>query len=372
MREFFQCWVKRHFSDPQIVILGFLLLLGTLFVYFLGNLLAPILAGIVIAYLLDGITERLKGYGLPRPISMALVFLGFLSVLLLLVLALLPMVWAQITQLLQELPSMVAAGQRVLLRLPEKYPEFISEEEIRRLLDYLNREVTRLGQHILTVSIASVKNLIILGVYVVLVPLLVFFFLKDKKKILAWVSGFLPEERGLATEVWLEVNDQIGNYVRGKVYEILIVWTVTYAVFTWLGLQFSMLIAFFVGLSVLLPYVGVIAMTFPVVSIAYFQFGWGPEFTGVIVAYAVIQALDGNLLAPLLLAGVVNIHPVAIITAVIFFGGLWGFWGLVFAVPLATLIHAVLKAWFVKKQKFEPEIPPECALPPGNQGQEKP
>ena len=370
MKEFFQCWVKRYFSDPQIVILGFLLLLGTLLIYFLGSLLAPILASIIIAYLLDGISARLKGYGVPKTISMALVFLGFLTILLLLALALLPMIYAQITQLLQELPSMIAAGQRVLLRLPESYPEFISEAEIRRLLDFLNREVTRLGQHILTISIASVKTLIILGVYLVLVPLLVFFFLKDKKKILAWMTGFLPDERGLATEVWVEVNEQVGNYIRGKVYEILIVWGVTYAVFTWLGLQFSMLIAFFVGLSVLLPYVGVIAMTFPVVSIAYFQFGWGPEFTGVIAAYAVIQALDGNLLAPLLLAGVVNIHPVAIITAIILFGGLWGFWGLVFAVPLATLIHAVLKAWFVKKQEFVPEIPPECALPPAAQQRE--
>jgi putative permease len=109
-----------------------------------------------------------------------------------------------------------------------------------------------------------------------------------------------------------------------------------------------------------------------VVSIAYFQFGWGPEFTGVVLAYAIIQALDGNLLAPLLLAGVVNIHPVAIITAVILFGGLWGFWGLVFAVPLATLVHAVLKVWFVKKKEFGTEIPAECDAVSGDQEHENP
>jgi putative permease len=365
MKEFFLCWVKRYFSDPQIIILGFLLLLGCLLIYFLGNLLAPVLASLVIAYLLDGVADRLKHHGVPKTLSMILVFLLFMAGLMLLAVALLPMIWGQIAQLLQELPSMIAAGQKVLMRLPESYPEFVSEVEIRRLLDFVNRELTRLGQHILPVSIASVKGLITLGVYLVIVPLLVFFFLKDKKKILAWIAGFLPEERGLATEVWVEVNEQIGNYIRGKIWEILIVWAATYAVFSWLGLHFAMLLALFTGLSVLLPYVGVIAMFFPVVSIAYFQFGWGPEFTGVVLAYAIIQALDGNLLAPLLLAGVVNIHPVAIITAIMLFGGLWGFWGLVFAVPLATLIHAVLKAWFVKKQEFETEVPQECGAVPG-------
>lgn len=370
MKEFLLCWVKRYFSDPQIVILGFLLLFGGLLIYFLGNILAPVLASVVIAYLLDGIADRLKRYGVPMSLSMIFVFLLFMAALMFLALALLPMIWSQIIQLLQEAPSMIAVGQKVLMRLPESYPEYVSEAEIRRFLDYANRELTRLGQHILSISYASVKGLIILGVYLVLVPLLVFFFLKDKKKILAWLTGFLPDERGLATEVWVEVNEQIGNYIRGKVWEILIVWGVTYAAFTWFGLQFSMLIAFFVGLSVLLPYVGVIAMFIPVVLIAYFQFGWGSEFTGVVLAYAIIQALDGNLLAPLLLAGVVNIHPVAIITAVILFGGLWGFWGMVFAVPLATLVHAVLKVWFVKKQEFETEIPAECDAVPEGENQQ--
>lgn len=372
MKDFFQCWVKRYFSDPQIMILGFLLLLGGLLIYFLGSILAPVLASVILAYLLDGAAIRLKHYGVPKSVSMAVVFLLFLAGLLFLALALLPMIWAQITQLVQEMPSMIAAGQEVLLRLPEKNPEIVSETEVRRLLDYANRELTRLAQHILSISIASVKNVIILGVYLVLVPLLVFFFLKDKQKILEWMTGFLPDERSLATEVWVEVNEQVGNYIRGKVWEILIVWGVTYAVFTWFGLQFSMLIAFFIGLSVLLPYVGAIAMFFPVVSIAYFQFGWGPEFMWVVLAYAIIQGLDGNLLAPLLMAGVVNIHPVAVVTAVILFGGLWGFWGLVFAVPLATLIHAVLKAWFMKKQELEVEIPEECEAGPGDQAEKNP
>jgi putative permease len=106
-----------------------------------------------------------------------------------------------------------------------------------------------------------------------------------------------------------------------------------------------MLISLFVGLSVLVPYIGVTVMIFPVALFAYFQWGFEPAFFYTLIAYAVIQLLDGNLLAPLLLSEVVNLHPVSIITAILVFGGLWGLWGLFFAIPLATLVHAVIKAW---------------------------
>jgi putative permease len=79
--------------------------------------------------------------------------------------------------------------------------------------------------------------------------------------------------------------------------------------------------------------------------VGYFQFGFEPGFFWVVGAYGVIQLLDGNLLAPLLFSEVVNLHPVAIIVAVLFFGGIWGFWGVFFAIPLATLVQAVIKAW---------------------------
>ena len=78
---------------------------------------------------------------------------------------------------------------------------------------------------------------------------------------------------------------------------------------------------------------------------ALFQWGVAPEFYYAVIAYGVIQALDGNVLAPLLFSEVVNLHPVAIIVAILFFGGIWGFWGVFFAIPLATLINAIVEAW---------------------------
>ena len=86
-------------------------------------------------------------------------------------------------------------------------------------------------------------------------------------------------------------------------------------------------------------------MALPVAGVTILQWGLAPEFYWVIIAYGVIQFLDGNLLVPLLFSEAVNLHPVAIIAAILLFGGLWGFWGVFFAIPLATVIQAVLNAW---------------------------
>jgi putative permease len=176
-------------------------------------------------------------------------------------------------------------------------------------------------------------------------PLLVFFFLKDKVRILDWFVRFIPKDRGLLSQVWSEVDRQIGNYVRGKFIEILIVWVATYMTFIIMDMRFAMLLGVLVGFSVLIPYIGAAAVTVPVAVLAYFQWGVSPEFWSLLVAYGIIQAIDGNVIVPLLFSEVVDLHPVAIIVAVLVFGGVWGFLGVFFAIPLATLVQAVLRAW---------------------------
>ena len=187
--------------------------------------------------------------------------------------------------------------------------------------------------------------MITLLVYLILVPLLVFFLLKDEAKIVAWLTSFLPQERPILRKVWAEMDDQIGNYVRGKIYEIFIVGGVTYVAFALLGLSYAPLLGVLVGLSVIVPYIGAAVVTLPVALVGYFQFGWSTDFGWLMVVYTVIQALDGNLLVPLLFSEAVNLHPVAIIVAVLVFGGLWGFWGVFFAIPLATLVKSLISVW---------------------------
>ena len=131
--------------------------------------------------------------------------------------------------------------------------------------------------------------------YLVLVPLLVFFFLKDKNLILGWLRGFLPHDHSLAQQVWREVDRQMGNYVRGKFLEILVVWVATFVVFVAMGLQFAMLLALMVGLSVIVPYIGAVVVTVPVALVAFFQWGSGSEFLWLMGLYLFVQMLDGNI-----------------------------------------------------------------------------
>ncbi len=338
-------WYQRHFTDPQVVILALLLLTGLAVIVFMGDLLAPVLAGVVVAYLLDGGVVQLQRFRMPRFIAVAVVFTLFMVFLLVVLFGLVPLLSQQLTQFVRELPDMVAQGQKALLALPEKYPDFISEEQVRRWLESIGSELTGLGQKVISWSVSSVVGVMTFLVYLVLVPLLAFFFLKDKHRILVWGSRFLPAQRGLATQVWHEVNDKIASYVRGKFLEILLVWVASYITFKLLGVNYAMLLSALVGLSVIVPYVGAIVVTLPVALVGYFQWGWSAEFLYLVGAYGVIQFIDGNILVPLLFSEVVNLHPVAIIVAVLFFGGVWGVWGVFFAIPLASLLQAVLNSW---------------------------
>ncbi|MGD8674790.1 MAG: AI-2E family transporter [Desulfobacterales bacterium] len=358
MLQLIRDWIDRHFSDPQILVLGFMLVIGFVFIIMFGDMLIPVFASIVIAYLLDGMVVRLARFKVPRMLSVLIVFLVFMACFLLLIIFLLPLLSRQIAQLVQQLPMMLTAGQSELMRLPERYPDIVSQTQIKQVLDFIGVELTALVKRLLSLSIASVRGVIAILVYLILVPLMVFFMVKDKQKILDWLANILPDNRLLASQVWREVNQQFGNYIRGKIWEILIVWSVSYVTFKLLGLQLTMLVSLMVGFSVLVPYVGVTVIFLPVALFAYFQWGFGNQFFYALIAYAIIQLLDGNLLAPLLLSEVVNLHPVAIIVAVLLFGGLWGIWGLFFAIPLATLVHAVIKALLNRRvaapQKGEP------------------
>lgn len=348
MIQLFKNWSKKYFSDPQVIILALLLGIGFLLVFTLGEMLAPVIAALVVAFLLDGLVARLEKHGMKRRHGAILVFSFFMASLLGLLVVLFPMLVRQVRQLASEFPNMLLIARETLTNLPLRHPELISEDYARQIFDGVTNRVTGMGHGLIFLSLASVKGLISFIVYLVLVPLLVFFFLKDKLVIISWIRRFLPRERHLASSVWREVNRQMGNYVRGQFLRILIVWAATYLTYLSIGLNYSMLVGVLMGLSTVIPYLGAVVVTIPVGLLALFQWGWGSETIYVMIAYGVIHILDGNLLAPLLLAGVVNLHPVAIIMAVLVFGGLWGVWGLFFAIPLATLFNAVINAWLVR------------------------
>lgn len=338
-------WVERYFSDEEALVLIVLLALAFAVVLTLGDILAPVIAGLVLAYLMQGLVGALERWHVPHLAAVWLVFMVFTGLLGLCVLGLVPLLWQQVQTLFNELPRMLVEWQALLLLLPERYPQLVTEVQVLQAIEAFRAELARLGQTLLTSSLANLPLLLGLMIYLVLVPILVFFFLKDREQIAHWVGGYLPRKRALIMRVATEMNLQIANYIRGKAIEILICGVVSYAVFAYMGLNYAALLAMLVGLSVVVPYIGATVVTVPVALIGLFQWGWGDQFFYLMVAYAIIQALDGNVLVPLLFSEAVNLHPVAIICAVLLFGGLWGFWGVFFAIPLATLCKAVVNAW---------------------------
>ncbi|MQX53319.1 AI-2E family transporter [Alcanivorax sediminis] len=339
-------WMDQYFSDEEAVYLLVVLLTVGLVIAFLGGMLAPVLAAMVIAYLMQGLVAALERRGMGRMLAVGSVFTLFLGVLIATLVVLLPMVWRQTVLLVRDqLPYFLKSGEAWLRELPSRYPEIVSIEQVDSIVAVIQREVAVVGQGVLTLSLSSIPSLVEVMVFLVLLPLLVFFFLKDKDAIVGWLMRFLPDRRRVLSHVWQEMDGQIANYVRGKAAEIVLVGSVTFVAFMLFGLNYAVLLSVLVGLSVVVPYIGATVVTLPVAAVAYVQFGWSGDFALVMVVYGVIQFIDGNILVPLLFSEAVNLHPVAIITAILLFGGLWGLWGVFFAIPLATLIKAVINAW---------------------------
>jgi putative permease len=222
---------------------------------------------------------------------------------------------------------------------------YFSEEEIDQIFANLSNQISVLLSSALGQLAGTVSLMFNAILYAIMIPLMVFFFLKDKSTLLPIASIILPKENGFMQSVFAEMNDQLFNYVTGKFIEMLLVASASYILFAFLGLPYAVLIAILVGLSVIIPIFGAILVTIPVVLIGLYEWGLSENFYWLLGFYLLIQILDGNVLVPILFSTRNNLHPVVIIIAVLFFGGIWGFWGLFFAIPLATFVKAIINSW---------------------------
>lgn len=346
-------WYYRYLSEEESVLLLALLAGALVTLMTVGDVLAPVFVAIVLAYLMQGVANQMVSWGLSSRVGVWISSLLFTGIFFAFVLGLMPLVWRQLVSLAREAPTMVEHGRDALSVLPEKYPALVSQQQLNQVMGNIQGELAQFGQLVVTKGLSSIPSLLAILVYMVLIPLMVFFFLKDREQIVSWGVSFLPAHRPLLNSIWGEMNRQFANYARGKVIEIIIVGGVSYVCFIVLGLNYAALLGLLVGLSVIIPYIGATLVTVPVVVVAYFQWGVSPDFYWVVVAYMIIQVLDGNVLVPLLFSEAVNLHPVAIIVAVLFFGGVWGLWGVFFAIPLATLVNAIVRAWPTSKDRVQ-------------------
>lgn len=338
-------WLRNNFGDPDVVALFVVLAFVILLFIFFGDILMPVVASIVIAYLLQWGVRHLERFHFPHVLAVILVYTIFIALVSVALLGILPLLWRQLSSMLNELPDTFVRAQAVLMQLPVRYPSYISPDQLEQLITESKIEMARFGQYVLSASLSLIPNVIAVIVYLVMVPLLVYFFLMDRKKILHWAERYVPKRRRVMRHVWSEVHEQIGNYIGGKLFEMLIIWGACYLAFLITGLHYAVLLSALVGLSVLVPYIGAVVATVPVVVMGFLQWGWSVNFAYLLIAYSVIVILDANVLIPLLFSEFVSLHPIAIIMATLFFGKLWGFWGVFFAIPLAILVKAILQSF---------------------------
>ena len=340
MQSLLDKFIKRFFSNEESVYFAILLIFSFFFIILFGNVLLPVIISIVIAFLLNGFMTTLIKYNMSQKLSLSVTLIVFFGFYLSLFMAL-PSIGTEINNLLQNLPIIVSSFQQNLIEMNN----YFSEEEIDQIFANLSNQISVLLSSALGQLAGTVSLMFNAILYAIMIPLMVFFFLKDKSILLPIASIILPKENGFMQSVFAEMNDQLFNYVTGKFIEMLLVASASYILFAFLGLPYAVLIAILVGLSVIIPIFGAILVTIPVVLIGLYEWGLSENFYWLLGFYLLIQILDGNVLVPILFSTRNNLHPVVIIIAVLFFGGIWGFWGLFFAIPLATFVKAIINSW---------------------------
>lgn len=345
MLQVVRSWIDRYFSDEEAVVLFLLIGLGLLVVVLWGDIMAPVIASVILAYVLQGFIAYLVSKGVNKLAAIYSSYVLFLGLVFGFIFSVLPLVWRQLSSLVRDAPNIFNNLKTYIFALQEDYAYIITLKELDALYQQVTGEVANFGQWLVSQSIEGFPIFITMMIYLIVVPILVFFFVKDRDLIVNAIVELLPRNRRLMSQVWDDMNTQFANYIRGKVVEVAVVGGTTYIGFIFMGLNYGALLAILVGLSVVIPYIGAILVTVPVAMIALFQFGLQEEFYYVMAIFLIIQMIDGNVLVPLLFSEVVNLHPTIIIVAVLFFGGVWGVWGVFFAIPLATMIKAVVGAW---------------------------
>lgn len=350
MSKVLSTWFKRYLSQPEAVALLIIFIVTILIFKTMGQVLAPMVVSVILSYLLAGVVRQLERWHCSHLLAVIVVFSLFMGALLMAVLWLLPLLWQELIDLVAEVPMLLSRSQALILKLHDLFPDLVSVNQLQQSMLQVVTYLANFGREIVTFSLSSLFGVVTIVVYLVLVPLLVFFFLRDGRKIITWLVDFLPANRELLQGLWYELLGKMRSYLQGKMVEVVVVIVITVISFALLGLKYAILLGALVGLSVLIPYVGIVIVTLPIMVVGLIQWGWSEHFLYLMVVYTVISILDANLLVPILFSEIMNLHPLAIILAVLVFGNLCGFWGVFFAIPLATLVGMVIKCWPKEEQ----------------------
>ena len=350
-------WFNRNFSSPAAVALLLTIAVSILVLSWFGGYLLPILISIVLAYVLSPLVRGMSRLRWPRWLGVTITYFVFLVIYLGILFVLLPLVVRQLANLVDYLPNLLQSIQTWFDGLSKTVPDLVSSEMVQNIALAIHSQIGKVGNALLQFSLSTIPGLVQAVLYIILVPVLVFFFLRDSEKVSNLFSRMLPKERKLMSTVWQRVNAQLAAYLRGRIVEMIIIGAITTLVFFLFGMPYFVLLGALVGVSVIVPYVGGIAVIIPVIFLGLSKWGFSSEFMYMIGVYLVIQGFDAYVLVPYLFSEALDMHPIIIIAAIVLFGGLFGFWGVFFAIPLASVVQTILLAW----PQTQPPGPDELA-----------
>ena len=338
-------FIQRIFNNEETVIFSLIILFSLVIFSFFIEVLTPFIISIIVAYLLVGLQKKIESYNISESLSMILSFSIFIIIGAAMFTWLIPLIYVQLQSFVLDIPRLFNDFLNFVSTMPAAFPDLVDSDQISVFFQAVSSELTSITQNLVNSSIAGIQSTITVLLYIMLFPILVYFFLFDRKNIIEGCLKIIPGDRAMLSQVWSEMDIQLSNYVRGKFFEIVIVGVAAALLFASFGLNYGALLSVLVGLSVLIPFVGAFSVTIPIVIIGLLQFGLGTQFYLLIGLYLLLQFVDGNLLVPLIFSEAVKLHPIIIILAVFIFGSMFGFWGVFFSIPLATFIKAVWNSW---------------------------
>lgn len=343
-------WLGATFANSELLQIIVLLVCagGFLwaFIEHLGLVALLLLLAYVCADCVGVLTNKLN---LPRLVATLLVLLlGVLAVIF--TAYTLPRLLAQLGEMTTRLPSSEDGLGRLVNYINQNLPEEakISEAEAA---DYFTNLVGAISSFIIDNTAGVLGNIFSAMVFLIITPIFIFFLLKDKEQIAAYAGSLLPKN-ALLRKFLHDLDVALVAYWRGKLLEASVVGVSTWLVLQFFSVDFSLALSVVIGLSVFIPFVGVVIVTILLAIVAFLQFGTETTFFWVLGLHMAIQIIDGNVLVPLLFAEKVNIHPTVIFAFILFFGSLWGAWGVFLAIPMASLCKCFIE--IVKESAEKP------------------
>lgn len=373
MLQLFKNWYNRHFSQPGTVEFALVLICCFLIVYYLMWLVGPIVIALCLAYLLDYFVVLLNNkFNISRKLGSSIVMLVFIVLSILVLLLIVPQVVRQaagfyntivalgtgVNETIQteQVPHDQAGGidaviadnlYGIVLSLPEPIPSMFSLDDIKGYVTNSRTSAMVFIADIMRNNIMpSVVNAVTYLLYMIVVPIFAFLMLYDKERLQGIIRKYvLPINQTILDQFWPSMNQSLKSYIGGKIIHIIVIAIVNTAVFKLFGLNYSVLLGLGMGFSVVIPYVGAALVAIPVLSIAVIQYGFTSMLMWLVIAYVVVLLLDAYVLTPILFSKASNLDAFSILTAIMIFGGLWGFWGVFFSIPLATVVKTLITQW---------------------------